>query len=177
MTRLVFGHVYVGWNMNHMHQLKHLSTSSVSEHVRCMTVNIEVLPPLGKRRYMECLYQTEVNERNPNAWAENPHPAHIYDCMLSVFSNNVLETDWKEFQNIVVNQQLWGHHIGELLAKVLQSLSKLEHLQFIDTRGIHVDELGYVIGSRHSDDPVSDPLTLYSPWKTCYLLPTSITSF
>jgi hypothetical protein len=154
-------HIYVGWNLKHMRHMKNLSTSSLAKHVKCVTVNTEILPALKKRRWLECLYKTETSEGRMEEVGVNPNLGRIYDILLRQYSEDTLEVAWKEFQNVAANQQLWGHYIGDLLGRVLQSLPKVEHLEFIDKRGMYNDQPG----------SIREPLALCSPWKSLSLCP------
>jgi hypothetical protein len=99
--------------------MKNLSTSSLAKHVKCVTVNTEILPPLKKRRWLECLYITETWEGRMAEVGEIPNLGRIYDRLLGEYSEDTLEVAWNEFQNVAANQQLWGHYIGDLLDRAL----------------------------------------------------------
>ena len=158
---LVFEHIYVGWNRDHMEHIVMLSRSTLAKHVRRVTVNTEILPPLRKRQWIERLYYAEAHQGNLAGRGEGLMLYDCYDLLLPLYSKDVLEADWKDFQNVAVNQQIFGHYIGALLGTALKSLPNVEHLEFIDKRGIGVNQPG----------SLRDRLALCSPWKDRLLDP------
>jgi hypothetical protein len=161
VSPLAFEHIYVGWNLDHVQHILNLSASSLAKHVRHVTVNTEILPRLTHWRWIEYLFFTEVHDGNQAGAAENMSHDMIYYRLLSVYSKDKLEVAWKKFQNIALNQQLWGNKVGPRLGRSLQSLPKLEHLEFIDKRGIRINEPG----------SIREPLVQCSPWKNVLLDP------
>ena len=135
--------------------------SSLKKHVRRVIVNTEILPPLKKRRWLECLYYIEAHEGDMAGAAENAGFAWMCNRLLRLYSEDELEADWKGLQNVAANQQLWGHCTGGLFRRTSQLLPNVEHVEFIDKRGIHMRDPG----------PIDEPLGLCSPWKNMLLDP------
>jgi hypothetical protein len=102
VTPLAFECVYVGWILKHFQHLESLANSSVAKHVRCLTINTEILPFLHKKRWMESVRSTMCNTieslRIPEEWVEDDlDSAELYNILRSQYSKDEIFMNWEKF--------------------------------------------------------------------------------
>lgn len=171
VTPQAFETVYVGWIPKHFEHLRQLATSPIAKHIRCLAINTQILPVLRKRQWLESVQDSVTNYPKDDSsfvWSEEEDVdnALIRWRLLSVYSDEELKVDRKNFANLAREQQEETPGICETLIMSLRWLENLQHLKLIDKRGVYRD--GEELNTRSSG-----PLAACSPWKDMLIDPYS----
>ena len=144
--------------------MQRLAESPLARHVRCITINTEMLPQFaGSRSWLDevrdTLLHTLQREDVPeNWWDDDLDEEDTRDKVQFEYSRQRLRAGKDEFYMLAADQQRCSAIMCQILAEALSMYQNVQRLELIDNRGVPEKDEYY---KRRFDGPVA----VCSPWK------------
>lgn len=181
ITPMVFEHIYIGFRPRHIQYLAEIADSPLTQHVRHLTVDTEILPSFCLDTWGEAVKDTienrtleaKSNESLQVEGIEIPEDirrrvrgAEEFDAptlLELIYPRGTLAEAWRRVKDLSRPQRIWHRsEYPELLQHALIMLESLVRVDLIDPRGmIWQNEWALHANKR----PIPDALTACSPWK------------
>lgn len=161
-TPLLFETIYIGWMPQHLEHLERLAKSPTVKHIRCLCINIEVLPQLHWRDWLWALRDT-IEESSRSDPDERFYMFElIQEIVYRKYTKSEVAVAYKAFKTLSVIQHDQSSRMGEILGSAFESLANLKRLELHDRRGVFCARKG---------ENQEDTLATCSPWKDSLVKP------
>lgn len=171
VTPIAFEHIYIGWMKKHFESFERLAQSPVGRHIRCLTINTEILPMLNGDAWLDQLRLTMISarvfRRIPDHWVEDDlDEIALWQIITTTYSKDRVKANREKFIRLAMNQQQDSPVMCRMLINAINGAVNLRHLELIDRRGIYNE-------GKNRKERSSGLLAKCSPWRDVLIDPDS----